>query len=531
MTMMITSGFLRILRVAVFGLPMLAAVVPANAQAPTGPLINAVRATPGVTPGQLNTATAVQILCKSLTGAAGSLDKPPQVPTPQVADLTNRCSELVTASRPVQAAGSKALVADISQIAGVQTTSQGALATQVPAGQFSNIGARISALRFGTARIAGRGSLVSSLTPVYDTFHVADENAGGFYTRDGGEALLRRASMMESGSGATSDSPGAATQRPAVPNPWGFFVEGGYGWGNREQTNTDDNGFKFDSFSVTGGLDYNFGDAVVGASVGFDRYKADFAGQNILADGSVAPGGESKVDGVSGSFFGAWFGEQWSFNGIASFGNLRSDLTRSVKYTSALGSGSCVSTSGVNLSPCGADQTLSGSPHGSYKAVGATVAYDAKAGMWTLTPSASLNYRHVQIDPYDESNSQPNGGLALSYQQQTIESFRSILGVNVSRPFSEKFGVLTPSFKAEWNHEFRTGVRTLTMKFVNDPYAGCTYCFNVPAEAPEANFGIVGAGLSALFAQRMQAYVYYERLVGVSYLKSNAISFGFRGQF
>jgi outer membrane autotransporter protein len=435
---------------------------------------------------------------------------------------------LVVGSRIALAGGSTSrttVIADLSQLSGVQTASQGSLATQVPAGQFSNIGARLSALRFGTQAIAGRGSLISSATPsatpIYDSFHVADDHAGGFYTKDGGEALFRHASMMESGSSADSKS-------PAVANPWGFFVEGGYGWGNRDQT-INENGFKFDSFSVTGGMDYNFGNAVLGASVGYDRYKANFDNSTVLADGSQSPGGSSRVNGVSGSIFGAWFGEHWSINGIGSFGRLSSNLSRTVSYQSAL------SSCPPNLAPCGATQILSGSPEGNYGALGATVAYDANAGPWTITPSASLNYRQVRINGYTESNSQPTGGLALIYDEQTIGSFRSIVGLHVSRAFSEKFGVITPSFKAEWDHEFRDSGHTLTMKFANDPYTPGTacgqYCFSIPTDDPAGNYGIVGAGLSALFAQRLQAYVYYERVVGVSYLKSNAISVGLRGQF
>ena len=35
----------------------------------------------------------------------------------------------------------------------------------------------------------------------------------------------------------------------------------------------------------------------------------------------------------------------------------------------------------------------------------------------------------------------------------------------------------------------------------------------------------------AVFAQRLQAYLYYEALVGVSDVSSNSIALGLRGQF
>jgi len=54
--------------------------------------------------------------------------------------------------------------------------------------------------------------------------------------------------------------------------------------------------------------------------------------------------------------------------------------------------------------------------------------------------------------------------------------------------------------------------------------------FPIQTDAAAKNFGIIGVGLTALFSNRLQAYVTYERLVGVSYLTSNSITLGLRGQ-
>ena len=60
---------------------------------------------------------------------------------------------------------------------------------------------------------------------------------------------------------------------------------------------------------------------------------------------------------------------------------------------------------------------------------GVTLGYDFSAGGWDISPSLSAAYRDVDIDGYDETDSAANGGLALRYDDQTIKSKRSILGI------------------------------------------------------------------------------------------------------
>jgi len=45
---------------------------------------------------------------------------------------------------------------------------------------------------------------------------------------------------------------------------------------------------------------------------------------------------------------------------------------------------------------------------------------------------------------------------------QNVNSLRSVIGLDISRPVSVPFGVLTPLIRAEWDHEFETGGARLT---------------------------------------------------------------------
>ncbi|HKS56802.1 MAG TPA: autotransporter outer membrane beta-barrel domain-containing protein [Steroidobacteraceae bacterium] len=469
----------------------------------------------GATQSQQNAGRAVQRMCGALGGAGGF-----NLQDAQLLDLYLRCNELVETARdlldqqqqPQQRqlgyTQRSELLAALQQVSGEEIAAQGSLSTQVSAGQFANIGGRLSALRFGTAAAAARGR-VAALGPASSAPDVEQAHA----SLSGGRAL---------GGGAASDA-----EAPQARNPWGWFIESSYGFGDRDQTQNED-AFDFDSYSVTTGSDYNFGNGVLGFGVGYDNYTADFN------NGLLVSGGDVEVKGVSGSLFGAWFGGGWSLNGIATYGKLESDLTRNATY--AAPNGACIPA-------CGASRSLKGSPDGSYVALGATLGYDFLAGGWQISPSLSASYRDVDVDGFDETDSAPNGGLALRYQEQSIESKRSILALALARPISRPWGVLTPNFRAEWHHEFEDDPRVLRAKYVledrlsggsaaQDFSAGCTIsCFSFFTDEVEADYGIAGAGLSALFSQRVQVYLYYEAVLGISGLNANSLALGIRGQF
>ncbi|MFC4312748.1 autotransporter domain-containing protein [Steroidobacter flavus] len=432
---------------------------------------------------QQQTGYAVQGMCTSLAGEGGLRL------TGAKQDLFLRCNEMVETARVFQGipAGTgrnmgytdrSQLLAAVQQVSGEELAAQGTMSTQVSSGQFSNIGGRLTALRMGTA----------------------NQRFGG---------------------GAAADEQATSAEGKKL----GWFAESSYGFGDQDQTVAVD-AFDYDSVSVTTGVDYNFGSSVLGFSLGYDNYKADFDHAVFVS------GGDVEVKGISGSVFGGYFGEGWTVSGIATYGSLSSDVSRRVVYDSA--------NAACNPS-CGAVRTMTGSPDGSYIALGATVGYDFHLGGWDLTPSLSGSYRDVDIDGYSETD-QAGGGLALRYDDQTIKSTRSIVGVALSRPISRTFGVLVPSLRGEWHHEFEDDARTVRAKYVledslalgaSDPknFSCSISCFSMLTDQVDADFGVASIGLSAVFPRRLQAYLVYEALLGTSNVSGNSIAAGLRGQF
>lgn len=423
---------------------------------------------------------AVQGMCASLASEGGLRL------TGAKQDLFLRCNEMVETARVFQGqppgtgrslgyTDRGELLAAIQQVSGEELAAQGVLSKQVSAGQFSNIGGRLTALRMGSGR-------------------------------------------QRFGGGASSDDEATDTNR------LGWFVESSYGFGDHDQTASED-AFDYDSLSVTTGTDYNFGSSVVGISFGYDRYQADFDTALFVS------GGDVEVDGISGSLFAGYFGAGWTLSGIATYGTLDSDVTRRVAYDSA--NAACVS--------CGTLRTMTGSPDGDYIALGLTIGYEFSVGGWDITPSLSANYRDVDIDGYSESDG-GGGGLALRYQDQKIESKRSIVGIAFSRPINRNFGVLVPTVRGEWHHEFEDDVRAVRAKYVledslvtgassSQDFACAISCFTMLTDAADADYAVASVGVSATFPRRVQVYLFYEALLGAANVDGNSIAAGLRGQF
>jgi uncharacterized protein YhjY with autotransporter beta-barrel domain len=478
----------------------------------------------------------------------------------QINDLHDQCHAIAGANL-LNGAGTAApdtALGALQQVSGNETTTQGSLTTRVSAGQFGNITGRLNALRFGagvslsqglTAQNTGLGGSFGSGTQVFsfdrDSLESAREahsqpitlqSPGSLYggslirTRYGGDGSYR---VAQAGSPSQAGTGGG--ESGGVENPWGVFLQGSYNSGHHDQTDNEDP-FNFHAASVTAGVDYNFGNAVLGVSIGHDNFDA-----GIRASGAAVSGGSTRIKSTSGSVYGAWFGPAWYFNGIFNYGSLDTEQSREVKYSATYAAGFDTQSIPGATDQCTAttctvtvDRLLFANPGGNAVAVGATAGYQYAAFGWDLSPSLSINYRRTKFDSFSESDpTLANDGLALSFNERTIESLRSILGVQVSKPISVSFGVVSPVVRVEWNHEFKTGARSIAAHYAFDPSCVNGVCdsnFALPTDSPASNYGVAGAGVIVTLARRVQAFVFDEAQFGYSNYHSNSVTLGVRGQ-
>jgi len=482
----------------------------------------------------------------------------------QINDLHDQCHAIAGANliNGVGSAAPDTALGALQQVSGNEITTQGSLTTRVNAGQFGNITGRLNALRFGAsgslsqgviAQNTGFGGSFGSGTEAFSFDRASLQSAREGYSQPvtlqsasspyGGSLIRTRYGWDGGGDGsysvAQADSPSRTSSGGGEPggvqNPWGVFVQGSYNSGRHDQTDNEDP-FDFHAVSVTAGVDYNFGNAVLGVSIGHDNFDA-----GIRASGTAVSGASTRLKGTSGSVYGAWFGPAWYFNGIINYGSLKSDLSREVKYTATYPAGFDPQSIPGATDVCTAttctvtvDRILAANPDGSALAVGASAGYQYAAFGWDLTPSLSINYRRSKFDSFSETDPNlANDGLGLSFDERTIESLRSILGVQVSKPISVSFGVVSPVVRVEWNHEFKTGARSISAHYAFDPSCVNGVCdsnFALPTDTPASNYGVAGAGVVVTLARRVQVFVFDEAQFGYSKYHSNSVTLGVRGQ-
>jgi outer membrane lipase/esterase len=460
-----------------------------------------------------NMEAAVRSICPSLVNdlwgglgnALGATDSPDK-------DITLRCNELVQTSNGMGARdlmiSSQELGSAWQQVNGEELTATGSLATRASNSQYSSVASRMSALRTssigtGLGRTADSGInleindvLVSNSTPGW-----ADEPA--------------------TGGGAAAD----AMRR------WGWFVSGGWNTGDKDRTTLED-GYDFDWLTVTAGFDYSFDRAVVGFALGYDDYSADF---DTTADVS---GGKAEADGITGTLYGIMYFGNVFVTGSAGYGQMDYDMSRALVYASNNTDPACQCP--------GENRTLSGSPGADLWNADATVGYEFFASEWLLEPYLGVSYRNADIDGYTESDNS-DGGMNLRYDDQDIDSLRSLVGFQVSRAFNPSFGSIRPYVRLDWYHEFDDDAQLIQAKYAledelaadptiaNNPFiagfGNCLSCLNIATDDPDEDYFVFGLGVSSLLANRLQLYATYEGLFGYDDLTSNGISLGIRGQF
>ncbi len=296
-----------------------------------------------------------------------------------------------------------------------------------------------------------------------------------------------------------------STDQPSPFGKLGIFVNGSYNFGDRDQSTTQ-NGFDFNIFDVTGGVDYRFtNNFVLGVAFTYVRTDIDLD----LSAGSL------DTNAYYGSVYGSlYIFDKFYIDGLANFGWIDYSSERNINFT--------VDGTTVN-------QTANGDTNGFYYAFSANAGYDFHFEGLTFGPLGRFNYSQANIDGFQETieGGGPGIGLALDVDDQEAKSLTTALGGQVSYAISTGWGVFLPQVIFEWVHEFEdTGNTSATFMagsgLVNNP------TINVQGEDPDRDTFNLGGGISAVFHHGVSAFVYYESILGWENVTSYYISGGIR---
>mgnify|MGYP001811638118 CR=1 FL=1 len=487
-------------------------LVPASANAQVDAVLNLMDRVGGQTLIDSNVGQAgiaINTICLQLGNAS---------PTAESAELGARCGELVLTSDALNGGTLPNLLgyerdddvlAAFQQVNGEEVQAAASFSQNASYEQFSNIAARLGALR-GTT-----GASVASVA------------ANGTQM------------MFGSGGGAAADSPFG---------PWGWFIRGTYVTGDRDPSNTSnftgaENGFDFDQYGVTIGIDRFAGSSVWGFALGYTAYDIEMQTANVgrPIDNQAVDGGDIETDTVHGTFYFDFNNDSNAyFTVLAGYGSQSLDMTRNYIYVS--------NTMGVD------DQTrlLSGDPDGDSIAGSIALGKIYQNGGWVFEPRIGLSYDRLNVDRFTEvdSGNQEAGtptvsAMQLAFDEQTIDSFRANIGLQFHGNINTGFGSVRPMFSLDYYREFEDDAREIKVKYAledqlagDNPggpfgsgFDGCLSCFKLTSDAPDSGFYVVGLGIAAMYRNGIQAFLMYESLIDYDDLSSNALTLGLRGHF
>jgi outer membrane autotransporter protein len=437
----------------------------------------------GQTQLQQDTGDAVQRTCGGFV-AAGT--------PPGTVPLFDTCRAMVQTANELTGSGATGdslglsedeLAASLQQIATEEFAATESMATEINVNQAGNVITRLVELRRNVRgfSLAGLNYPGKTQTLAADT---PDLYAGG----------------GQRGGAASADQPGGRL---------GAFINGSYSTGDRDDT-VWTNEFDFDTYGLTGGVDYRFTDNLVfGLALSYHDVDADFDEKPTVSGGSV------DADGWGGFLYGTWYADRFYVDALAGYAKTDYDTKRDIFIPN-----NNDPTQNIN-------ETAKGSPDSDDYTVGIGAGYTLGSGALSYGPYARLTYYEVDIDDYQEKGAEASG-LNLKVDGQDWESLTTVLGAQVSYAISQNFGVIVPQGQVGWVHEFENDSEEFTAVYVDDPRQN-----ELRAETndPDRDYFEVGLGVSAVFKGGTQAFIYYDTVLGFDDLTDHIVTVGGRMEF
>ncbi|MDP2409276.1 MAG: autotransporter outer membrane beta-barrel domain-containing protein [Pseudolabrys sp.] len=396
-----------------------------------------------------------------------------------------------------QVASSDNVAAALTQLTPVAFLSFGTIAIEGAFESTRFIDQRLSNVRLGNAQafdVRGMNTVAALLNREGNDAPLAAQ----LNTWTGGMATAYAASPALGGHpafAAFAKAPAANVYKaPAMDlaqdSPWGMFLYGNATFARQDATATTPQ-TKFDTAGLSFGIDRRVTpDVTLGLFGGYSRTRADL---DTL-------GSTSRINTWLIGGYGSWSRQDWFVNGAVVFGRNSYDNNRVALGTS-------------NTS----------APKGDQLAVQGSVGKDLFYGRWTITPQLGLQYTTVGVDRFTET-----GPVALNVASFRTESLRSTVGARFRYNVIMDRVAFTPELRASWQHEFLDKDRDIRASFLDSSLPGT---FTTTAAGSGANFGTVGAGVSANVAERTQLSFGYDFKFGGHDFTAHTLSGRLRHEF
>ena len=340
--------------------------------------------------------------------------------------------------------------------------------TQLVASQLSNIGQRVAQLRAG---VSG--------------FSLAD------LSLNNGDAQLPVSMLGYQGDVQAAES---------FVSPWGFFINGSLSAGDYQYADEINDGFEFDSDSLSVGVDYRFSNHfVMGSAVGYSLMKSQ-----------TGAGVSMESEGMSLNLYGLFSPtDNFYLDTRVSYAQPNIKQTRKEFF---------------QLIDASVDIEAIGRTQSKQFTAAMSAGYNFNHGAWNWSPYVGVEYVDNQLDQFTESGAQ---GFNIFYQQQDFESLKYNLGFTLSRAISTRYGVLSPQLSWQSSHE-KQDDGVMAMRLINMP---SDELFNVETNFTENNSSQASLGLTWVTANGKMFYLRYQQILGLRNYDQYLISLGARFEF
>jgi outer membrane autotransporter protein len=437
---------------------------------------------PGMTDAQSKMASSIDNVCPTInTVRPGS-------------DLANACNLMTGTALAVQGQANPGLpvipgITTVDQLRAALTQFNGGAETVVPTSQASvlrNLQGNAVAARLSVLHTRMLGGFASNDLPPNTMLAQAD----GFSAKDTPGYLLAQ---------------NAPTEMSLWHDKLGIFVNVLGQFGSSDST-TSQNGYDFFNTGFVAGADYRLmPQLTVGVSLGYTYSDTSFD-----SSPSSPPGQFLHGNMIEGSLYASWYPtDQLYIDTVASIGGGFNDLQRSIT---------------VPITPGARTATGSFGSHTYGLAVGGGYAMPFDA--LTLTPTARFELRRVESDPFTESGA---SGLDLAYGSSQENAVLTFLGGQAQYAISTSYGVVTPTGRFEWAHQYNRGNTAISVSYASDPTGLST--FTMLGDQASRNYYDIGVGVALQLANNWSGFVNYDAILGVSHTSFNSFTAGFRFSF
>ncbi len=282
---------------------------------------------------------------------------------------------------------------------------------------------------------------------------------------------------------------------PTVDNKWGVWVQGN-GIFSKVVSVSQVPNYRFNSGGFLLGADYKWSENfTTGLYAGYQGTYAKYDDNSNLRVNSALFGGYATYD--NGGFY---------VDAIVGGGYSNYTAKRAINFSTI-------------------DRVARSQPGGGQFTTYLDAGYDWEVKGFTFGPIISGQYTYAGVAPFTENGAD---SLDLKVSQQNANSIRTNIGGRVAYTWNVTSSItFIPEVRMFWQHEFLNNPRNIASSLDGGSGPG----FGYETSAPARDSVFAGAGISARFGDRWDAYVYYNADFGRQDYLSHIVSAGLNFKF